>query len=220
MILGLIRRIGCAIVLLILGAAAWHFRDRWMPQAREMITSQLPNAPASGWQPLTRAGALRTAERVQRLDRPTGPAYVNIAAADFAAYILGAALTRLADADSVPEALVDDGLLYLRAYIHLADLGGAEALGPLAALVNDPERLVVGGRIETVRPGLAQYRLTRLAVRDLAVPERAVAVLVRRWGPPQHLEGVARDALPIELPAFIADVRLTNDRVTLYKTVR
>lgn len=216
----LFRRIGCAILLLVIGAAAWHFRDHWLPKARSLVAARLPDASAAGWSPLTRAGAQRTAERVQRLNRPTGPAFVNIAAADFASYILGAALTRLAEVDSAPEALVDDGLLYLRTRIRLADLGGRESLGPLSPMLDDPEPLVMGGRLETVRAGLAQYRLTEVAVRDFKVPELAVTRLVARWGPATRPAGVARDALPIELPSFIADVRLVNGGVTLYKTVR
>lgn len=217
----LIRRIGCGILLLVLGAALWHFRDRWMPKAKEIIeTVRLPDAGAQGWEPLTRAGAQRTAERVQRLNRPTGPAYVNVAAADFAAYILGAALTRLPDGDGRPEALVDEGLLYLRTQIRLADLGGAEALGPLSSVLADAEPLMIGGRLEAVRAGLAQYRLTEVALRDVKVPEAAVRRLVTRWGPPKRPAGVVRDALPIELPSYIADLRLVNGRVTLYKTVQ
>jgi hypothetical protein len=216
----LIRRIGCAILLLVIGAAAWHFRGHWMPKAKEIVTSRLPDATADGWEPLTKAGAQRTAERVQRLNRPTGPAYVNVTAADFASYVLGAALTRLAEVDSAPEALVDEGLLYLRTRIPLADLGGKAALGPLSSMFGDAEPLMIGGRLEPIRAGLAQYRLTEVALRDIKVPEAAISRLVTRWGPPTRPEGVSRDALPIELPAFIADLRLVNGRVTLYKTVQ
>jgi hypothetical protein len=35
--LGLARRIGCAIILLIAGAALWHFRDRWLPGLKERL---------------------------------------------------------------------------------------------------------------------------------------------------------------------------------------
>jgi hypothetical protein len=218
--LRLMRRIGCAILLLVIGAATWHFRDRWMPRAREIVAARLPNADATGWAPLTRAGAQRAAERVQRLSRPTGPAYVNVAAADFAAYILGGTLGRLAEIDSAPEALVDEGLLYMRTRIRLADLGGKESLGPLSTMFGEAEPIVIGGRLEPIRAGLAQYRLTEVAVRDLTLPEGAVARLVTGWGPSRRPEGVSRDALPIEMPAFVGDLRLADGRVTLYKTVR
>lgn len=215
--MGCLRRAGCAVLLLVLGAAGWHFRDRWLPKAKELVTAELPSQELEGWQPLTRAGARRTVERVQRLREPTGPAFVNIAAADFASYVLGAALTRLAEVDSAPTAIVHEGQLWLRTLIRLSDLGGRESLGPLSALVDDVEPLTIAGRLEQVRSGLAQYRLTEVAVRDLRVPDLAVSRLVTRWGPPVRADGVEDDALPIDLPSFVADIRLVNGRVTLYK---
>lgn len=214
---GCLRRAGCAVLLLVLGAAAWHWRDLWLPKAKELVTAELPGEEVDGWQPLTRAGARRTVERVQRLRAPTGPAFVNVAAADFASYVLGAALTRLAEVDSAPVAIVHEGQLWLRTLIRLSDLGGRESLGPLSGLVNDVEPLTIAGRLEPVRNGLAQYRLTEVAIRDLKVPDLAVSRLVTRWGPPVRADGVAAEALPVELPSFVADIRLVNGRVTLYK---
>lgn len=33
-------RIGCAIVLLILGAVGWHYRAKWMPKVKEFISGE------------------------------------------------------------------------------------------------------------------------------------------------------------------------------------
>jgi hypothetical protein len=41
---GLIRRIGCAIILLIAGAALWHFRDLWWPKVRERLSDRASQA--------------------------------------------------------------------------------------------------------------------------------------------------------------------------------
>lgn len=41
MILGTVRRIGCSLFLLVLGAVAWHFRDMWLPQAMRMIRERI-----------------------------------------------------------------------------------------------------------------------------------------------------------------------------------
>ena len=43
---GFIRKIGCAIILLVIGAAAWHFRAEWMPKAKEIVRLRRPNATA------------------------------------------------------------------------------------------------------------------------------------------------------------------------------
>ena len=34
---GLVRRIGCAIILLVAGAVLWHFRDLWWPKVRDRL---------------------------------------------------------------------------------------------------------------------------------------------------------------------------------------
>ena len=40
----LIQRIGCAIILLILGAALWHFRDLWLPRVKAYLVDKAPEA--------------------------------------------------------------------------------------------------------------------------------------------------------------------------------
>jgi hypothetical protein len=42
--LGLVRRIGCAIILLVAGAALWHFRDLWWPSVRDRLVDKVPSA--------------------------------------------------------------------------------------------------------------------------------------------------------------------------------
>ena len=42
--LGLVSRIGCAIILLVAGAALWHFRDLWWPSLRDRLFEKAPNA--------------------------------------------------------------------------------------------------------------------------------------------------------------------------------
>lgn len=217
---GCLGRIGCGLLLLILGAAGWHWRDAWLPRAKEMVTANMPRPAedAAGWAPLSTAGARRATERIQQLSTLTGPAYVNIAAADFASYALRSALVHLSEVDSVPEALADGDKLFLRTRVRLADLGGRESLGPLSSMFQDAEPVMIAGQLNPVRPGLAQFRLTDVALRDLKVPKAAITQLVKRWGPPTRPAGVASDALPVELPRFVGDLRIGNGRVTLYKT--
>ena len=39
-----VRRVGCAIILLIAGAALWHFRDLWWPSVRDRLFDKAPSA--------------------------------------------------------------------------------------------------------------------------------------------------------------------------------
>ena len=55
---------------------------------------------------------------------------------------------------------------------------------------------------------------------SLKIPRPALLSLVERWGPAKRPEGVDKDALPVILPGYIADLRVRDDRITLYKTVQ
>jgi hypothetical protein len=213
---GCIGRMGCGLLLMILGAAGWHYRDVWMPKAKELITAEMP-WDHDEWRPLTAAGARRTELRMEQLKEPTGPAYVNVSGAEFAAWTLRRSLDGIFSVDSVPEALVADGTLYLRMRVKLSDLGGRDQLGAIAGLFGDAEPLTIAGRIEGVHPGLARYRPTEVAVKDLKIPPAALIRLLTRWSPGIRPDSVGGSALAIPLPTHVADVRVTGRRVTLYK---
>lgn len=213
---GCIGRLGCAAVLLVVGALGWQFRDKWMPKVRDAVTTDAP-APTESWAPVTAAGQQRAKTKVLSLDKANGPAYVNVDPADFAAYILGASLTQLTVVDSAPEAIVEGDELFIRTRIKLAELGGKKALGPLANMFGDTEPLLVAGRVEALRPGLAQFRLTEVGIRELKVPAAVVKTLAKRWGLKDRPQGTAAEALPLPLPAHVGDVRLANGKVTLYR---
>lgn len=213
---GCIGRIGCGLLLVILGAAGWHFRDVWMPKAKELITAEMP-WDHDEWRPLTAAGARRTESRMEQLKEPTGPAYVNVSGAEFASWALRRSLDGIFSVDSVPEALVDDGTLYLRMRVKLSDLGGRDQLGAIAGMFSDAELLTIAGRIEGVNPGLARYQPTEVAVKDLKIPASALVRLLTRWSPGIRPDSVGGSALPIPLPSHVADVRVNGRRVTFYK---
>lgn len=214
---GCLGRLGCLVIALALAAAGWYWRATWIPKARALVKAEVPALADQTWAPITSAGGERTLAAMQRLSGRSGPSYVNVSAADLASYLLGSALARVAESDSAPEAAVIDGKLFVRTRVKIADLGGAQALGPLASLFGSSEQVVIGGLLEPVRDGLAQYRLTDVSVKELKVPRAAMAKLVARWGRTVRPAGVASDALPLELPPFVADLRVSNGKITLYK---
>lgn len=209
-------RVGCLLLLAAIGAAAWYTRGYWLPKAKQAVAVEAP-ADSAGWSAITPAGGQRARDRIAALGRRNGPAYVTLTPNEFAAYVLGSALSEVARQDSSTQAIVRDGKLYIRTSIRLADLGGKDALGPLARLFNDREPLLVGGTLEPVRAGLAQFRLKEVAVRNIEVPRKVVGTLVRRWGPPNRPDSLATDGLPVTLPPEVVDLRLADGKVTLYK---
>jgi len=211
--MGCMRRLGFLILVFLAGGAVflWLFYER-PRQAAE--TS--PTAPV--WEPLTPEGAQRARAAVQLLSRPTGPVFTNTSGADLAAYVFDELSKQLPPSAQQLEAAVIDDRLHVRALIKISDFGGSGALGPLASMLGDREPVEFGGNLELVRPGLAQYRVKVLRLRELSVPSRMIPRLLQRVARGARPPGLAEDALPLEVPSFIADVRIGQGQVTLYKS--
>jgi hypothetical protein len=215
--MGCLARIGCLLLLAALAVAAWLTRDWWRSRL-PWSERQVSTAAISDWQPLTPDGAERARTALQRMQASGGPAYVNVSPADLAAYVfqeLSGALP--ASADSVEARAVDDRLL-VRAVVPTSMLGDRNALGPVAALLGERERMQLGGALRIVRPGIGQFRVTELRVRDFPLPPPLIPRLVGQMSrnrPPE----VDADALPLRTPDYIADVRVANGMVTMYRRI-
>jgi hypothetical protein len=209
------RKLGCIAVIFLAGMAV----AIWLYLERPRQTTEA-GATAPVWEPLTPEGAARARNAVARLSRPTGSVFTNVGGADLAAYIFDELSKQLPPSAQQLEAAVIDDRLHVRALVNISDFGGAGALGPLAAMLGDREPVEFGGTLELVRPGLAQYRVKVLRLRELSVPSRMIPRLLQRISRGSRPPGLAEDGLPLEVPTFIADVRIGQGRVTLYKSVQ
>ncbi|MDB4884918.1 MAG: hypothetical protein JWN79_356 [Gemmatimonadetes bacterium] len=216
--MGCIARLGCLVVLAILALAGWLTRDRWMHNLPGKAPA-VATAPAEQtWQPLTPAAAERGRRAIAALDNPKGPVFANLSAAEITAYVSQAAGRMLpASADSVEAAVIGDQIL-LRAIVPMKDIAGSGVLGPLGGLLNARERITLGGTFHVVRPGLSEFQVRTVKLREFNVPGGAIPRLVQQITKGKRTEGVAQDALPVPTPRNLADVRIANGRVTLYKT--
>lgn len=214
--MGCIARLGCLLLLVCLAALAWLTRDHWL----HVIHAGSDSAAASAaWEPLTPERAERAAEVVARLGRPTGPVFANLTGGEAASYIYrGIARELPGSADSAEAAVIGDRL-YMRASVLVRDLGGSAVLGSLASLLGDRERVQFGGTFNVVRPGLAQYEVKEIRVRDVSIPSSAIPRLLQRMERGARPAGIAPDGLPLEIPAYIGDVRLARGKLTLYKSI-
>jgi hypothetical protein len=215
---GCIRKLGCLAILLVAGAAAFLYRDRIFGK-RDTGGARDTAVAGPVWEPLTPDRAERARAGVASLSGTSGKVFVNLTAAEVASFVFITLSRQLPpSADSIEAAAIGDRL-YVRASVKLSDLGGASALGPLGGFLNDRERLMFGGNFEIVRPGLSQFRIREVKLRDLAIPPRMIPAMVRKIGKGTRPEGVADDALPLVTPAYIGDVRVAKGKVTLYKSV-
>jgi hypothetical protein len=219
--MGCLRRFGCLLSVVLLLVVAWLTHDRWLhyiPGASRVVstTPTVSNEPL--WEPLSPAAAASGKRAIDGLASRTGPVFANLRAAEIASYVFqsaGAALP--AQTDSAEAAVIGD-VLYVRAIVPMKAIAASGALGPLGGLLNDRERISLGGSFHVVRPGVSEFQLRDIKLRDFSVPHAAIPRLVRQISRGTRPAGIADDAIPVTTPRTLADVRIANRRVTLYKT--
>jgi len=213
--MGCIARLGCLILLICVAVGAWLTRDRWLDKitGKPVVTST-----ASGWEPLTpEAGAIGK-RKLDDLAKPSGPVFTNLSATEVASYVFQTlARTIPGKADSAEAAVIGDAL-FVRAVVPIRDIAGTGVLGPLAGLLNDRERLQLGGTFHVIRPGLSEFEVREIKLRDFKVPTGAIPRLVRQLSHGERPEGVSPNALPVTTPRSLGDVRIANGHVTIYRT--
>jgi hypothetical protein len=214
---GCLARLGCLALVLVLAIGGWFTRDLWYPRVFGALEVVEADAGAPVWQPVTTDASERGRQLVARLSATGGPAAVTLGPAEAAGYVLAGVLRDLPESASDLESTVIGDRLYLRANVALGQLGG-DVLGPLGGMLAERETLVLGGTLEAVRPGLGQFRVAEVKVREFSLPSRAIPRLLRQLRGTRPLpEGIAEDGIPIELPAGVSDVRVARGQVTLYE---
>jgi hypothetical protein len=212
-------RLGCLVVLAVIAVAAWFTRDYWYPRVRDRFVGTAPAASAAKWEPLTAEGAARGRAAFESLRSKNGPVFVNLSAGDFASFVLDEALHGMSPDAANAEALARDDRLYLRAQVSVADLGGPKTLGPLSGVLEGKQELTVGGRVEVLKPGRAQFRIDEVSLKELKLPSALIPRLISRIAVSDRDATVADDAIPVRVARELADVRVAKGRVTLYKNV-
>ncbi|HJR40845.1 MAG TPA: hypothetical protein VJ812_02085 [Gemmatimonadaceae bacterium] len=218
--MGCLRSLGCLFLLLLVAVVGYLTRDRWLPLLGYEKKVEGDSAAAVVWEPLTPEGAARARTAVARLGERSGPVFANVRPGDLSAYIFEELSKQLPPSAERTEAAIIGDKLFVRASVKLSDLGGSRALGPFAGMLGDREQVQFGGRLEVIRPGLAQFRVQNIQVRDFRVPQALISRLISNVRRGSRPEGVSEDALPFMAPRFIGDVRIQGNRVTLYKVQR
>jgi hypothetical protein len=223
--MGCIGRIGCLVVLVLLGVIGWLTRDRWLHMVNGGTTARSDSAIAATgregvWQPLSAEGGERARRALADLERPNGPTVVTVRASDLGAYVYQELAQQLPpSADSV-EAMAVGDQLHVRASVRLKELGGRDVLGPLAAMLGDRERLEIGGNLRVVRPGVGELVVREIRVGQLRIPSPLIPKLLRQLSHRDRPPGISEAGLPLRLPAHIGEVRVAGGNVTMAKAVR
>lgn len=222
---GCFRRAGCLVIIILL-VAVWYWYARVeQPAAATKTSSGAPTATTaaavnSGWQPLTAGDAERGKVAVESLGQRSGPVFANLTPAQAASYIFLVVAKQLPPSAKNAEASIVGDRLYVRSEVELKDFGGAGQLGTLGMLLGSRDSVLFGGTINMLRPGLGQFVVQQLKLGRLDVPSGLIPRLLTQMKRGKNVEGVAQNALPMVMPAYISDVRISNGKITLYKSVQ
>jgi hypothetical protein len=219
---GCLKRFGC-LVLIICLVAVWYWYARVGHPAA--ITSEGVNPiPATsvnlGWQPLTAADAQRGQAAVQSLGRQSGPVFANLTPAEAASYIFLVLAKQLPPSAKNAEAAIIGDRLYVRANVDLKDFGGSKQLGPLGMLLGERDSVRLGGTINMLKPGLGEFLVQEVKLGRIDVPSGLIPRLLAQIKRAKPVEGISRNGLPMVMPAYISDVRISSGKITLYKSVK
>lgn len=211
---GCLRRIGCLVLLLIIGGGIWFWYARVEPKNPAGSTSSTNR----GWEPLSQANAERGGKAVTSIAQRSGPVFANLSASEAASYIfLAASKGQLPpSAQSVSSAIIGDRL-YVKADIALNEIGGKKILGPLAGMISDRDSVQLGGTMNVIRPGLGQFLVQDVRLGRIDVPSPLVPRLVAEIRRGNIPAGVAQNGFPMPIPEYISDIRIANGHITIYK---
>jgi hypothetical protein len=227
---GCLRRLGCLVLLLLCAAGAWITRDRWRPfipaRVQRWIAGGAPaGLPAdstqntSTWRPVTAAGASHAEHMMVALADKSGPAYTMLAPADFGAFVLTDVAGHVPPPNDSTEAAIIDHRFALRTSLDIKALGGRTAFGPIGGMLADREPMTLAGTVDVVRQGVAEFRVQQLTVHGISVPSWFIPDLVHKVEIGQHPAGLAPDALLLNIPPYVSDIRIVGSRVAMYRTV-
>ena len=214
---GCLKDLGCLalfLMLIIVALAGWFLRDTWMP----MLPSRQGPAQTATWEAPSTVGARRTDSILKRMQRPNGPAFVHVPAADVIAFMLQEFARTLPPTTDSIQATVIGERLHVRARVRTKDLGGQKVMGALAwMLESERERVEFGGTLRVIRPGFAEYQVKTVKVRDYALPRSLIPTLVEQLSGANRSKELSPDGLALTTPPYIGDVRIADGRVTVYR---
>jgi hypothetical protein len=130
---------------------------------------------------------------------------------------LFSAAHRLPETTQNIEAAVIGDRLAVRAVVPLRELGADRVLGPLTAILSDRDSIQFSGTLRVVQPERGEYRVRELRVAALRVPAGLIPRILRQIDRRERPQSIAPDALMLEVPPFVRDIRISGGVITLYR---
>jgi hypothetical protein len=87
-------------------------------------------------------------------------------------------------------------------------------------LLGERDSVRLGGTINMLKPGLGEFLVQEVTLGRFDVPSALIPRLLTQMKRGKPVPGVSENGLPMVMPAYISDVRISNGKITLYKSVR
>jgi len=202
--------IGCGTLLIVGGAAGYHYRAQLRGLVASLADGRLPrDTVAARGEPSETA--LRRARRLERaMADPRGPASVDLTADELAALVQDELDPRARRALDSLRVVLEPDRLTIEALVVTAGLERG-LFGPLGGVLDPREPLRMGGPAAVAAPGLVAWRPDALMVRAFPFPASVVPRVV------DGIMGVRNGAVPIPVPVTVGRIRIRRDRVTFFR---
>ena len=223
--MGCFRRLCCGVALAAAAALLWYTSPWWLPMfgwhPARRTSDSAPAAPAGpAWELVTQESALGGKAAMRRLAGKTGAVFVNFSGAEFVGYVVDSLSKQLPASAQGTTATVIDDHLWMRTQVKPVDFGANQAPAAIRQMLREREPVEMGGTLAVVRPGLMAFTVTTLRVRGITVPGPGIPAMLARLAPGTRPAQFPTYALLLVVPVNIADVRVHNEKVTLYKSGR
>ena len=204
----MIWRVLGSLMLLSALAAGYIYRHEIMD-----YWDQLHGGATETWVTPATGNSSSAADKLARLARSGGPAYVDLTAADVGA-LIDAALTREARRvfDSTQVALLENEIR-IRGSLDLSGVP-RNMMGPLAGVVGDREPASIGGPLSVDSTGQLMLTVTHLKVRDFPFPKSTIPRILSA----ARVPGAVGASLPVPGTPKLGDVRVSPSHVRVYRS--
>ncbi|MBR9991020.1 MAG: hypothetical protein KFH98_14755 [Gemmatimonadetes bacterium] len=205
--IGCLRRVIVVLVLLVVLAGAWIFRDRirtawndWRGTEEEVA---VPTAELA-------AGAERKLELLRDGSAPS----ISLSAIELESMLHFSYPGALPEFLAAPQVELVGDQLRLRARVPIDKLPRVDGLADAAAFLPDTTELAVAGKLLPLDSGRVAFGVDNVSAARVPLPDRFIAGALTRMGRSDE-PGLPRDAIAVRLPAGAATAYIRRDSLVL-----
>jgi len=202
--------IGCLVVAILIGVAAWYFRADLMDGYRKLMGKEGVDSSSLtvGYPSDT---DLRLAEQKEsEIARRDGPSRIVMTSEEMASIVQDRLTSQATEALDSLGVILERDRFSLQAEL-LTQVFGRDLLGPLQGIIDPREPIRVSGPLEMRGPGVVAWDIDEFVISSFPFPGPAISLLVDR------LTGGSDGVILIAVPPTVGEVQVRSDGVTFYR---